>query len=229
PQDAGEAGERSGNRKGDQAEAPDAQAEEGGAGLIVTDRLQRLAERRMHDHPQDYDADGKQCEHIVIVSLNEALERSRATESDEAEQETWSRDPQPIGSPGDPKQLERQAVDHLRQGKRQDAEEDARVADANIAEQHRSQRDDREADREIELHGMDIEVPQQERDRVGADAEEGGMAERQEAGITEQEIEAERGDGCDQAVGQELRLIEIDDLRDQRQREESDGCDRSEG
>ena len=67
---------------------------------------------------------------------------------------------------------------------------------------------------------MDAGIAQQERDRVGADTEKSGMAERQKAGIAEQEIETERGDRRDQAVGQELRLIEPDIEGKQRQRDE---------
>ena len=48
------------------------------------------------------------------------------------------------------------------------------------------------------------------------------MAEREQPGVAEQQIEAERGDGGDQAVGQELRLIEADIGRQQRQHDEHD-------
>ena len=55
------------------------------------------------------------------------------------------------------------------------------------------------------------EIAHDEGDRVGAGAEIGGMAERQQAGVAEQQIEAERGDGKDQPVGQQLGLVEIDE------------------
>jgi hypothetical protein len=69
---------------------------------------------------------------------------------------------------------------------------------------------------------VDAGVAQQERDAVGADAEKGGMTERKEPGIAEQEIEAERRDGGDQPIGQELDLIEADIRRKQCQDHENE-------
>ena len=57
---------------------------------------------------------------------------------------------------------------------------------------------------------VDAGVAQQERDAIGADAEEGGMAEGQQSGIAEQKVEPERRDGGDQPIGEELDLIEAD-------------------
>src|SRR5262249_45181735 len=48
----------------------------------------------------------------------------------------------------------------------------------------------------------------------------GGMAERQQAGVAEQQIEAERGDRRDQAIGQKLHLIGIDERRQQNKHEQ---------
>ena len=70
---------------------------------------------------------------------------------------------------------------------------------------------------------MNAGIAQQKRDRIGADAEKGGMTKRQQPGIAEQQIEAERGDGGDQSIGQQLRLIEADIGRQQRQQHEHDG------
>src|SRR5262249_31539206 len=56
PQDAGKPGEGSGNEKGNPAEAADSQSEKTRPHLVVADRLERLAERRMHDHPHEDDA-----------------------------------------------------------------------------------------------------------------------------------------------------------------------------
>src|SRR5262245_18649750 len=69
---------------------------------------------------------------------------------------------------------------------------------------------------------MNAGIAQQEGDRIGADAEEGGMTKRQQPGIAEQQIKAERGDGGDQSIGQELRLIEADIVWQQRQQYEDD-------
>ena len=48
------------------------------------------------------------------------------------------------------------------------------------------------------------------------------MTERQQPGVAEQKIEAERGDGGNQAIGQELRLVEADMKRQQRQHDKDD-------
>src|SRR5262245_59869295 len=69
---------------------------------------------------------------------------------------------------------------------------------------------------------MNAGIAQQERDRIGADTEEGGMTERQQPGIAEQQIKTERGDGGDQAIGQKLRLVEADIGWQQRQQYEED-------
>jgi hypothetical protein len=71
---------------------------------------------------------------------------------------------------------------------------------------------------------MNAGIAQQERDRIRANAEEGGMTERQQPGIAEQQIKTERGDGGDQPISQELRLIETDIGRQQRQQQEDDSC-----
>jgi hypothetical protein len=54
---------------------------------------------------------------------------------------------------------------------------------------------------------MGAEMLRHERDTIGADAEVGRVSERQQPGIAEQQVEPERGDCRDQAVGQELNLI----------------------
>jgi hypothetical protein len=63
--------------KASKRKASDAQAEECGAGLVVPDRLQRLSEWRMHDHPHDDDADRKKDEDVVATRKNEAGRRPR--------------------------------------------------------------------------------------------------------------------------------------------------------
>src|SRR5713101_6778358 len=54
PEDAGEPRERARYDEGDPAGASHRDADEAGARLVVTDRLQRLAEWRVHDDPHDY-------------------------------------------------------------------------------------------------------------------------------------------------------------------------------
>src|SRR5712692_1817792 len=93
------------------------------------------------------------------------------------------------------------------------------MAYADISEERRDQRRRRQPDQDVKLHGMDAEITHYEGDRVGAEAEVGGVAEREHAGIAEQEIESERRDGHDQAIGEQLCLISTDEMR-QRQQDE---------
>ena len=197
--------------------------QERGAGLVVADRLQRLAEGRVDDHPHHHDADREHAEDVVVIAVDEALERPAAGEGEHAGEQGRPRHAQPVGAAGDPEQLEREAVEDLRQRQRQDAEEDARMADADVAEQRRRDGCDRNPDQDVELHRVDAGVAQQERDRIGADAEERGMTEGQQPGVSQQEIEAERSDRRDQSIGQELDLIEADIERKQPQCDEDDG------
>src|SRR5262249_44525789 len=126
-------------------------------------------------------------------------------------------------APSDPEKFVGEGPQHLRQRECQNAEEDSRMPHADVAEQGRYDGRDRQPDQDVELHRMNAGIAQQKRDRIGADAEKGGMTKRQQPGIAEQQIEAERGDGGDQSISQELRLIEADVGRQQRQQHEHDG------
>ena len=150
-------------------------------------------------------------------------ESARTGEREQAHQQAWAGHAQAVAAAGDPIKLERQAVEHLRERERQDAEEDLRMAHANISQQRRSDGNRRHADQDVELHRMRAEILNREGDAVGADAEIGRMAERQQSGVAEQQVEPERGDRRDQAVGQELHLVgfEIRRKQDQNQQDQS--------
>jgi hypothetical protein len=67
---------------------------------------------------------------------------------------------------------------------------------------------------------MPAEMLDREGDGISADAEIGGMSERQQASIAEQQVEAECGDRRDQAVDHQLELIGGDKARNQDQHDE---------
>src|SRR5271165_1677345 len=69
---------------------------------------------------------------------------------------------------------------------------------------------------------MDAEPLQQKSDCVRAEPEIGRVAERQQSGVTEQQIEAERRDRHDQAISQQLRLVEPEELGHRGQHKEDD-------
>ena len=54
-------------------------------------------------------------------------------------------------------------------------------------------------------------------DRVGAGAEEGGMAERDDAGIAEREIEREREQDGHQEIGAEAEIVREREIERERQ------------
>ena len=136
PENAGETGEAAGHQKRHPAIAPDWNAQELGARLVVADRLQRLAEGRMHDHPHEHGANAEQEQHVIVIRLHERLVRVAALEIDQAAKQCQIREghAQAVGAAGHPEELVGQGPQHLRQRQRQDAEEDARVAHADVAE-----------------------------------------------------------------------------------------------
>src|SRR4029453_5104242 len=66
PQGAGEPREDAGYQERHPAVPPDPHADELGPRLIVADRLERHAERGIHDHPHERDAHAEHDEHIVV-------------------------------------------------------------------------------------------------------------------------------------------------------------------
>src|SRR5437899_13046161 len=94
----------------------------------------------MRDHPYDDRGNGKQREHIVIVGMDETLERACTLEVDQAadQGEIGVSDPDAVGAAGHPEELEGEAPENLRQRKRQDAEEDACMPHADETENRRN-------------------------------------------------------------------------------------------
>src|SRR5262249_40403557 len=92
------------------------------------------------------------------------------------------------------------------------------------AEQRRHDRNGRNPDQDVEFHRKRAKILHHERNGVGADAEIGGMAERQQTGVAEQQVESERGDRRDQTVGEEPHLIDPDAAWRERQQEQDYRC-----
>ena len=101
----------------------------------------------------------------------------------------------------------------MREGEAEDAEEDARIAHANIAEQDRKNRRGEHGAGEEKLHRRDFQILDQEGNCVRAATKKGRVAKREQAGIAQKQVEAERTDGGDEAVGQRQGLERIDDER----------------
>src|SRR5881409_3289815 len=221
PERPREPGEHTRDQEGHEAVAPDLDADELRARLVVADRLERLAEGRVHDHPHEDDAGEEDDEHVVVVRVRHEVglvPRARG----EPRQERRRRHPEAVGAAGHPEELERERPEHLRERERQDTEEDARVPYTHEPE-HRGD-DDRADDRpeKEQLHRADPEVLDHQRDDVGAHPEIRGMAEREESRVSEKQVEAERRDRHDQPVREQDRRV----LRDDPRHDEQDHGDR---
>src|SRR5205809_4313040 len=205
PQRAGDAGEHAGEHEGHPAIAPDRDADELRARLVVADGLQRAAERRVHDHPHDGYADEEDAEHIVVVLVDQ--ERGLVALARHHAEQGRRRHAQAVGAAGHPEELEGQAPQHLRQRHGEDAEEDARVEHAGVTEDSGEEHGGRDGAEQVQLHGDDAEVLHHQRDRVGADAEVRGVSEREQPGVAQQQAEPDGRARHHQAVGEQDRLV----------------------
>src|SRR6266446_3420794 len=160
PERPREPGEHTRDQEGHEAVAPDLDADELRARLVVADRLERLAEGRVDDDPHEDDAGEEDDEHIVIVGVRHEV------------------------------------------GLVPFAGDDPRSDDRAEEEQ---------------FHRPDLEVLDHQRDDVGAHPEVRGVAEREEPRVAEEQVEAERRDRHDEAIGQQNRRVRRDDPGDDEQ------------
>ena len=108
---------------------------------------------------------------------------------------------------------------------RQDAEEDPHVADRQQRDRQRRGDGDRAGDREDRLEAPDAELARQHRRRVGADGDEERVAERQQPGDAEQQVEPEQRDRVRDRRQDERHVVRLGHLREGR--EDGDGDDGS--
>src|SRR5205807_2616120 len=85
--------------------------------------------------------------------------------------------------------------------------EDLGVADADEAEHRGDHQAGHEPAGQERFHGHDVQVLDDERGTVGRGSEIDGVAEREQAGIPQQQIHRQGGDRHDEAVGQQDRLV----------------------
>ena len=99
-------------------------------------------------------------------------------------------------------------VQHLPEGKRDHDEVDALRPQRDRAGDEREQ--GRGGERRRELHeGVADAVAHQDADRIGADAEEGGVAEADERAVAEDEVERHRGDAEDHDAQDERQDVAL--------------------
>ncbi len=117
---------------------------------------------------------------------------------------------------------------HHAEGQRQHGEVD-------LVEPHAEEADDggeqpAEERRRNQRDGeRNLEMQQQQGGRVRPDPEEGGVAERQHAGVTEDQIEARREQTQDQDLGSDEHVEVRGVIRQKREPEDQHGDDRRDG
>src|SRR5262249_21853251 len=180
----------------------------------------------MHDHPHEHRADAEHEQDVIIIILREQLVGVAALEFDQAakQRQIGEGHAQAIRSTRHPEEFVGQRPQHLRQCQRQDAEEYAGVADTDIAERRWNQPGQKQPNQNIDLDGADAEIFDQEGGRVSAEAEISRMTERKQAGVAKQQIEPERRDCINQAVREQLRLIDVDKSRQHQEHDENRNC-----
>ena len=204
---AGKTGIGRGDDEGGELVAVNIVADGGGAQRVVADRAQDRADRRAHDTQRDHDAD-------EIPEGQERIERQIRIELDGGEAEIHARRRhagQPILAAGISRQrIEFDEIEHLRNRHRDHGEVDAGPSERDQPDQIADERRRDGADE----HGHHDVRKTRDREQIGGDhaagAEKGRLAERQQPGKAEQDVEAEAEQAPDQdAVDRGGREIEI--------------------
>src|SRR5262249_2033300 len=222
PERPGNSGEDAGEEECDQPVTPDLEADELGPRLVVANGLERLPEWRVDDEPHHRNAEREHGKHVEVIPMGEEVGLVLVPGRDP--QELRRRDAEAVGAARDPEELEGQAPQHLGQRQRQDGKEDARVADAGVSEERGHHDGCGDGAGDEQLHRFDLPVPDHERHCIGANAEVRGVAEGEEAGVAQEEIETESGDGHDQAVGEQDGLIRVYDPGEKNEQHQDRDC-----
>ena len=208
---AGKARQSRRDREGDELVAVSVVADEAGANLVLADRHQHAADRRVvkalqHQHDEEAENGDEAVEGPAIVEIDEAVVRP-----DDAAKAVLS-----AGQLGP---AERHRV-HDR-GERQGQEREIDAAPAQDDEAGDSGRDRHEEKREQHgqqhLSGQGMALG--EHGGIGADAEEGAVAEGDEAGMADQDVQRHGRDGEDHHVGRRGQG-EADGQHEQRQHDQ---------
>ena len=178
---AGEPGQRRRQHEGEQLVAIGVVAERDRARLVLADRLQHLAERRMDDAVDEQEAGDEDRQHDV-VHAPDVVDRSSSAEELAARHRLDA-----VLAAGE-RRLQAEEVHHLRQRQRDHREVDALAADRQQPGDDAQQRRGRRAqqDRELRRQAPDLRGVRAD---VAGHAEEHRMAERQQADEADQQVE----------------------------------------
>ena len=194
PQRPRETGEPAGENEGQVLVQPDIIAERAHPPLGFADPLQREPERRA-DHDEEQGEGDEEDRHAQVMEGERARERKA--------EERRTRDPgDAVVAHGQAHPAEGEAPHHHPEGERDHEEIDACRADGDEAE-HRRDRGGGEDRRAHARPEGGLVARGEDGHDVGRDAEVGGVPERGETGVTEQQIEAHREDGEDEDLGEE--------------------------
>ncbi len=176
---------------------------------------------------EDDDEDGQDDEvHDDVVGNRQQAEQLAvrlAGERHDAEQLAARHALQAVFAAGDRAPLQEDEVRHLGQRQRRHREVDALAADGDEADDEAEQRRQGDAGEHAEL-GRPALGADQPAGGVGGGGEVGGMAEREQPGVAEQQVE---GAGEDRVAerGHHEHRIEADERRRDQQRQPGDGAD----
>ena len=152
-------------------------------GLVLADRLQHLAERRMDDAPDQQEAGQEDDGH-------ERVHRHRLGQVDDAEEPAARHRLDAVLAAGELR-LQGDEEDHLRQRQGDHREVDALAADREQAGDRAEHERDRRAEQDREL-GREAPDLGRVRRRVAGRAEEHRVAEREQAAEADQQVEGAR-------------------------------------
>src|SRR5262245_4910112 len=187
-QEARQAAERSRDRIGDELEAEHVEAHGFDADPVLARAAKDAAEARGHESATEKIGARERGKHHVVERLITAKEV-------EAESRAAGMDRQPVVAAIGCERARRE-IHHLPEGERDHDEIDALGAQAHDAgrggEQGRDQKRRRQCDEAV----MDA-VRRENADRIGAEPDEGGVAERDQRAVADDQIETERRDGED--------------------------------
>src|SRR4051794_6512271 len=192
-----EAANRAGDYKGGELVAEGREADRQHTALVRFDALQKHAKPRLHE------AAAKQ-QNEYEKGEGEIVEDRLVGEIDQPGEVAVPRDVEPVIA-AIAVHADSQEIHHLAEG-----QGDHDEIDAGGAQRHEADRERRSRGREQGRGEMDEAVADpvkaQDADGIGADAEIGGVAEADEPGIAEGQIEAHRGDREDHHAGEKAGI-----------------------
>src|SRR5262249_49753151 len=148
---------------------------------------------RMHDAPHHGGGDDEERETVIIERPGQELDLVVLAQF-EAE-DVHARNPHAAVAAGQVVELEKERVEQHAEGKRQYAEKDADVTNAEKPDWHRDKRPRQHDGDEHDLERGDPELAGEHGGAIGAEAEKHGVTEREQSGVAEEQIKPQQRDG----------------------------------